>query len=54
MLLTLLQSPTTTQAGYYSLFVWHYGGAGGFSAVGPGFGVYLIQRNSVIIGGGIQ
>ena len=31
MLLTLLQSQAATQAGYYSQFVWHYGGAGAYT-----------------------
>ena len=50
MLLTLLQSPTVTQAGYYSLFVWHYGGAGAFTAtVQPS----VFASRSIVVGVGV-
>jgi hypothetical protein len=54
MLLTLLSNQGPPQAGYRSYLWWGVGGLGGFSAVEPDFGVYLIQRNLVIIGGGLQ
>lgn len=49
MLLTLLS--TNQQAGYYSYFAWHLGGAGGFAPSGVNPAIFASRF--VVIGSGV-